>query len=239
LDDFEQSLRSDRSPIVDEVFGRLLHIAADHTYFSISKLLKQGVKPNKLIRNAYSQSKATSKNELTLEEEVPATAAPEITPNIPIIDEEIGELDVDDSTPEGNHVLKLMDYAAVGSWWRWKISPEVWENCLLAYLLHLATIRDIPSLPQIIEALAGEEPVLDSVTSRLYIQAKSPWKSLDIAANFEKLSVGQKLEILSFLISESVVPSNMARKSMDESLLEFTELKKEKRDIETRKREMY
>jgi hypothetical protein len=239
-----------------ELHISILKVAGNHTQAMIAKFIKQGVKPKKIMARSYNLGKYRSEeggfddangagetSEIVGEEDSVQSTG-NSTVHLGTLahndneEDEGAELQAD-LPPEDGEIIKYMDYTYVGSWWNVKISQNNWPQLILKCILHLATIRDLPCLPDVLEHLTDEKPILDSITGRLFTESKSPWLNEDILEKYADLSISQKLEILAFLFRECVIPSPTVRHYMEDCSNQLTEFKREKRELDARKKEMY
>eukprot|EP00158_Paraphelidium_tribonemae_P009329 Partr_v1_DN28834_c0_g1_i2_m32916 putative DDT domain protein len=247
FDDFELAVLHSEvpvNPLLTEIHKCLLDLATKATAEMLAKLSKAGVKVGKLI--AKSSSIAKSKQDVAEDASDVhmsdagghmANGSAESHDELHDVDNE-QETEGDNMGREDNLIVNIMDYSYVGAWWKWKVNDESWISSVLALLFHQATVRDFPTLPDIIHGLTGESPILDTVTGRLFLQSKYPWKNGDLLERYCELDVSHKLDILSFIISESVVHSNAIRKFIENCTTQLQDLKKEKRELDMKQKEM-
>ena len=243
FDEFERAMKQDEyplSPIISDLHVVLMKNAAEKTSATVARLTKQGVKPKKIL--AKSIPKIKSDTSMVVDEPVADLTADAVSQATVDTEEataqlaEEEEVEMNDLPPEDNQMVNMMDYSYMGMWWRWKITDESWINSLVALLFHLATVRDFPSLPDIIRILTKEEPVLDSLTGRLFLPSATPWKDTELIDRYLDLELSHKIDILAFLISESVVDSAVIHRYIDSASLEWLELRKERRELEGNKK---
>lgn len=222
LDEFEQSLAYDKfpCPIIDQLHSRLLSVASEFVAYSVSK-----AKPQK------------SKSQLKR------------TKSVDVLDEE--DQNTEDEIVTGVKEQQQQQYSGVidpyypDRWWQWESSADGWAQTLTACLFHLATVASVPLLKSICTKLLSSDSFsvqLDDRTGKAvaYNSADSKEEEsleIDYRDNFTKLTVEEKLQILNFLITETVLPSQKISKFIDSCSQLTAELRKEKRELDVKMRD--
>jgi hypothetical protein len=132
------------------------------------------------------------------------------------------------------------EYVVVEHWWLWKPKKTPWTEILPGYLLHLGNAKELPGLGTILEKLTQSVVVVDSHTGQVGLENGIKWRELadPSRAFFESLSIEDRLRIMSFLITRSALASKAIRDYNDASLTELIDLRRQKREIENKKREL-
>lgn len=242
LDDFEVAMRHSDSEracaLLDAVWTTLLKSACDRKKELVVKEAKTkmqhkttGIFSSDVVDHTRGSADAVIKTEQSLNEK---SESMEIDGD----DEVIHDADENGHTINAGMSVPLENLIAE-QWWLWKPAQQTWEDIIPGFLLQAGNTHEIPDLVEIITTLANSKVVVAPASGLIGLENGISWrKEADPAAAYYDLSLTNRLHIMSFLIANAVAGNSEIRAYIDQCTASIVDLKREKRELETRKREL-
>jgi hypothetical protein len=228
IDDFEASLcHADipTPPILDHIHCSLLHLAAKYNKELNQKLQKLAkTLPKHKFNSITKQTQIRSLHDIN-------------DSNVMDIDESgiDDEASNDEESTESNTAELLISEE---NWYDLELNSSSWPEVLLSFLISNATGLFMPNLAPILKKYTGRNVTIDPKTGKPLVTGEDDDDPEDPAIAYIELSVADKLEILEFLINETCFVSKSFRKYIEESISEITDLKRERREVDNKKKSL-
>ena len=228
IDDFETSLFHSSlplPPILDHVHYALLRIATrrHNQWKTRQEKLAKTLPKHKLVSL---QKKRQTRSLVDLESQ-----------NVNDIETSILEEEEDTNEEQSEALPERL--VVKDSWWSMKVSLQNWTDVLMPFLVSEATGFHMPNLAPILTKLTGQSISIDPHSGKPLVSGAIQHDDIEEGAVcYGHLSIDEKLEILAFLIENHVMEEDEFRTFVENTLADFSEVRREKRELETKRREL-